>query len=100
LGLRPKRTLRLVLWTGEEQGGIGAQQYYQLHKENISNFVIVMESDEGTFKPSGLGFTGNAKARAIVKEIMTLLRPINVTDVYDNADGTDIDYWMRDGVPG
>ncbi|NXL53376.1 CBPQ Carboxypeptidase, partial [Podilymbus podiceps] len=68
--------------------------------ENTSNFDIVMESDEGTFKPSGLGFTGNAKARDIVKEIMTLLLPINVTDVYDSADGTDIDYWMRDGVPG
>uniref|UniRef100_A0A493T6U5 Carboxypeptidase Q n=1 Tax=Anas platyrhynchos platyrhynchos TaxID=8840 RepID=A0A493T6U5_ANAPP len=100
LGLRPKRTLRMVLWTGEEQGGVGAEQYYQLHKENISNFDIVMESDEGTFKPSGLAFTGNAKARDIIKEIMALLLPINVTDVFDNADGTDINYWMRDGVPG
>ncbi|NXL81677.1 CBPQ Carboxypeptidase, partial [Leptocoma aspasia] len=100
LGLRPKRTLRLVLWTGEEQGGVGARQYYQLHKENISNFDIVMESDEGTFKPSGLGFSGSAEARDIVKEIMTLLQPINATDVYDTADGTDIAYWMRDGVPG
>ncbi|NXS11866.1 CBPQ Carboxypeptidase, partial [Neodrepanis coruscans] len=100
LGLRPKRTLRLVLWTGEEQGGIGAKQYYQLHKENISNFDIVMESDEGTFKPSGLGFTGNAKARDIFCESMTLLHPINATNVYDNADGTDIYFWMRDGVPG
>lgn len=59
-----------------------------------------MESDEGTFKPSGLAFTGNAKARDIIKEIMALLLPINVTDVFDNADGTDINYWMRDGVPG
>ncbi|OXB79880.1 UNVERIFIED_CONTAM: hypothetical protein H355_000910 [Colinus virginianus] len=100
LGLRPKRTLRLVLWTGEEQGGIGAEQYYQLHKENISNFDIVMESDEGTFKPSGLAFTGNAKARDIVREIMALLLPINITEVYDAADGTDINFWMRDGVPG
>ncbi|XP_009674289.2 carboxypeptidase Q [Struthio camelus] len=100
LGLRPKRTLRLVLWTGEEQGGIGAEQYSQLHKENISNFDIVMESDEGTFKPMGLAFTGTDEARSIVKEIMTLLLPINITDIYDTADGTDIDYWMRDGVPG
>nr|XP_047924621.1 carboxypeptidase Q isoform X3 [Anser cygnoides] len=100
LGLRPKRTLRMVLWTGEEQGGVGAEQYYQLHKENISNFDIVMESDEGTFKPSGLAFTGNAKARDIIREIMALLLPINITDVFDNADGTDINYWMRDGVPG
>ncbi|NWT65887.1 CBPQ Carboxypeptidase, partial [Prunella himalayana] len=100
LGLRPKRTLRLVLWTGEEQGGVGAKQYYQLHKENISNFDIVMESDEGTFQPSGLGFSGSAEAQDIVKEVMTLLQPINVTRVYDAADGTDIAYWMRDGVPG
>ncbi|XP_025915916.1 carboxypeptidase Q isoform X3 [Apteryx rowi] len=100
LGLRPKRTLRLVLWTGEEQGGIGAEQYYQLHKKNISNFDVVMESDEGTFRPMGLAFTGTDEARDIVKEIMTLLLPINITDIYDTADGTDIDYWMRDGVPG
>uniref|UniRef100_A0A8B9P231 Carboxypeptidase Q n=1 Tax=Apteryx owenii TaxID=8824 RepID=A0A8B9P231_APTOW len=99
LGLRPKRTLRLVLWTGEEQGGIGAEQYYQLHKKNISNFDVVMESDEGTFRPMGLAFTGTDEARDIVKEIMTLLLPINITDIYDTADGTDIDYWMRDGVP-
>lgn len=59
-----------------------------------------MESDEGTFKPSGLAFTGNAKARDIVKEIMALLLPINITEVYDTADGTDINFWMRDGVPG
>ncbi|KAJ7337985.1 hypothetical protein JRQ81_010511, partial [Phrynocephalus forsythii] len=32
LGLRPKRTLRLVLWTAEEQGGVGAEQYYRFHK--------------------------------------------------------------------
>lgn len=31
-GLRPRRTLRAVLWTAEEQGGVGAQQYYDLHK--------------------------------------------------------------------
>ncbi|XP_060143661.1 carboxypeptidase Q isoform X2 [Globicephala melas] len=52
LGLRPKRTLRLVLWTAEEQGGIGALQYYQLHKEpvylmtyiNISPSITPMET--------------------------------------------------------
>lgn len=31
-GLRPRRTLRAVLWTAEEQGGVGAQQYFNLHK--------------------------------------------------------------------
>lgn len=35
-GLRPRRTLRTVLWTAEEQGGIGAQQYYNLHKVELT----------------------------------------------------------------
>ncbi|XP_003219567.2 carboxypeptidase Q [Anolis carolinensis] len=100
LGLRPKRTLRLVLWTGEEQGGIGAEQYYKLHKMNISNFDVVMESDEGTFMPSGLAFTGSDEARGIMKEIMKLLKPINITQLFGNGEGTDISYWMKAGVPG
>jgi Zn-dependent M28 family amino/carboxypeptidase len=39
-GLRPKRTLRLVLWTAEEQGGIGASQYYQFHKVKTSHGLL------------------------------------------------------------
>ncbi|XP_024905915.1 carboxypeptidase Q isoform X1 [Pteropus alecto] len=100
LGLRPKRTLRLVLWTAEEQGGIGAFQYYQLHKANISKYSLVMESDLGTFLPSGLQFTGSEKARAIIKEVMSLLQPINITQVFSAGEGTDINFWIQAGVPG
>nr|XP_033790342.1 carboxypeptidase Q [Geotrypetes seraphini]XP_033790345.1 carboxypeptidase Q [Geotrypetes seraphini] len=100
LGLSPKRTLRLVLWTGEEQGGVGSRQYYELHKENIFDFDLVMESDTGTFMPLGLQFTGRDKARAIMKEVMMLLQPINITSLYEHGEGTDIDYWMEAGVPG
>lgn len=100
LGLRPKRTLRMVLWTGEEQGGVGAEQYYQLHKVNISNFDLVMESDIGTFAPLGLQFTGIGKAQAIMKQVMMLLQPINATGLSEHGEGTDIDFWMQGGVPG
>ncbi|XP_078543116.1 carboxypeptidase Q isoform X1 [Lissotriton helveticus] len=100
LGLRPKRTLRLVLWTGEEQGGVGARQYFERHKVNISNFDLVMESDIGTFLPLGIQFSGSDQARNIMKETMKLLQPINVTNLYDSAEGTDIEYWMQAGVPG
>lgn len=100
LGLRPKRTLRLVLWTAEEQGGVGASQYYQLHKVNISNYSLVMESDLGTFLPTGLQFTGSEKAKAIMKEVMSLLEPLNITQVLSDGEGTDINFWIRDGVPG
>lgn len=100
LGLRPKRTLRLVLWTAEEQGGIGASQYYELHKANVSNYSLVMESDSGTYLPTGLQFTGSDKARAIMKEIMSLLQPLNVTNVFSDGEGTDINFWIQAGVPG
>ncbi|XP_043753439.1 carboxypeptidase Q-like [Cervus elaphus] len=100
LGLRPKRTLRLVLWTAEEQGGVGSLQYYQLHKANSSNYSLVMESDLGTFLPSGLKFTGSNSARIIMEEVMSLLQPINITQVLKAGDGTDINSWIQDGVHG
>ncbi|XP_043972372.1 carboxypeptidase Q-like [Gambusia affinis] len=100
LGLRPRRTLRAVLWTGEEQGGVGAQQYFNLHKENISNFDLVMESDLGTFTPMGLQFLGSEAAQKVMEEVIKLLAPINVTKLETDAEGTDIFLWMQAGVPG
>ncbi|KAM3927703.1 carboxypeptidase Q [Leptodactylus fuscus] len=100
LGLRPKRTIRLVLWTGEEQGGVGASQYYDKHKKDIANMDLVMEADSGTFMPLGIQFSGKPEARAIMTEVMKLLEPINITKLYDYADGTDISFWMEAGVPG
>ena len=63
LGLKPKRTLRLVLWTDEEAGGVGSQQYYQAHKDEAANFSVLFESDEGVFTPYGIRFTGSDSAR-------------------------------------
>ncbi|XP_036793397.1 carboxypeptidase Q-like [Oncorhynchus mykiss] len=100
LGLRPRRTLRTVLWSAEEQGGVGAQQYFQLHKVNISNFNLVMESDMGTFTPLGLQFTGSVQARAVMAEVMKLLKPINTTTLEEHGEGIDIEMWMDAGVPG
>nr|KAF6404622.1 carboxypeptidase Q [Rousettus aegyptiacus] len=67
---------------------------------NISKYSLVMESDLGTFIPSGLQFTGSEKARAIIKEVMSLLQPINVTQVFSAGEGTDINFWIQAGVPG
>ncbi|XP_036931456.1 carboxypeptidase Q-like isoform X2 [Acanthopagrus latus] len=99
LGLRPRRTLRTVLWTAEEQGGVGAQQYYNLHKVNMSNFDLVMESDLGTFAPMALQFTGSDAARKVMEEVVKLLAPINMTKLETHGEGTDISPWMQSGVP-
>lgn len=56
LNLRAKRTVRAALWTSEEFGLYGVQQYFKDHKHELSNFKVVMESDLGTFKPLGLSY--------------------------------------------
>ena len=100
LGLRAKRTVRVVLWTGEEIGLVGGEQYYEAHKVNISNYNMVMESDAGTFKPDGLKFSGTDEAFDVIKEVMKLLEPIGASNLYPNQEGEDISFWVKAGVPG
>ena len=59
-----------------------------------------MESDLGTFAPMGLQFTGSDKARAIMKEVMKLLTPINVTSREEHGEGTEFKMWRKSGDPG
>ena len=99
LGLKPKRTMRAVLWTGEEYDGYGGRQYYTDHKNDAKNMDIVMESDSGVFKPRGLGFSGTPQAKAIVTEIMKYLKPYNASLVSEGGGGTDIEFWFP-SVPG
>jgi carboxypeptidase Q len=48
LGLRPRRSVRLVLWTSEETGAQGARSYFNQHKDTDTDLLsIVMESDHG-----------------------------------------------------
>ena len=99
LGLKPKRTLRLVMWTDEEAGGVGSKQYYAAHKADADNINILFESDMGVFMPYGIGFTGSNKAEAIMLQISMLLADINSTTVSDNGGETDTNWWKDLGVP-
>ncbi len=99
MGLKPKRTMRLVMWTDEEAGGVGSQQYYQQHKTEADNFNIMFESDMGVFLPYGVGFTGSDAAHAIMEEIGGLLKSINSTLVEDGGGETDTSWWKDLGVP-
>lgn len=68
LNIRPKRTVRCVLWSCEEFGGIGAAQYFTAHQNEVNNMSLVMESDLGVFHPQGLQFTGSAKAQQVKQD--------------------------------
>lgn len=103
LGIKPKRTIRVVLWTSEEVGIQGGNEYHRWVKEeeqSLDNHVLAMESDAGVFDPIGFGFSGSDEAYDILSEIGTLLNPIESGDVTKGGGGADIGPLMRDGVPG
>jgi carboxypeptidase Q len=100
LGLRPRRTLRLILWTCEEFGGIGGEAYFAAHQQNITqNYVLAIESDLGAFSPTGFGITGSPSAFAIVSEVAQLVAPLNASQVVKGGGGEDIGPMGRVGVP-
>lgn len=64
---------RMIMWTAEEMGIIGAREYIRNHTAENENLQFVMESDIGTFEPEGLEFTGNELVRCILERIMRLV---------------------------
>ncbi|MEE9162194.1 MAG: M28 family metallopeptidase [Candidatus Neomarinimicrobiota bacterium] len=100
LGLRPRRTIRVVLWTNEENGLRGGRAYRDANADHLEDHVLAMESDAGVFRPSGFGFSGSAAALDVVREIATLLEPIKADSISEGGGGADISPLMEAGVPG
>jgi carboxypeptidase Q len=102
LNLRPRRTVRVVLWTNEENGTRGGNAYHDAHLAELAKHVLVVESDEGIYRPRGLGLAANAppQARADLEELAKLLSGIRAGQVGANGGGADIGPMMRDGVIG
>ena len=57
LGIKPKRTIRAVMFMNEENGTRGGLKYAELAKKNNENHLIALESDAGAFTPRGFGVT-------------------------------------------
>ncbi|KAL6263940.1 hypothetical protein P5V15_004021 [Pogonomyrmex californicus] len=100
LGLQARRTIRMIMWTAEELGLLGAQQYIQNHTTENGNMQFVMESDFGTFAPMGLEFTGNEMVQCILQRIMQLLSPLGDMKLKSPSTAPDIQFWVKAGVPG
>ena len=100
LGLQPRRTIRVVGWTNEENGLRGGNAYRDRHVTELDNHILAIESDGGVFAPRGFGFTGPDAARAIITAIGQLLQPLGAERVFAGGGGADIGPIMREGVPG
>ncbi|HUQ87047.1 MAG TPA: M20/M25/M40 family metallo-hydrolase, partial [Vicinamibacterales bacterium] len=90
LNIRPKRTVRVVLFTNEENGTRGGNGYRDQHTHEASNHIFSVESDSGVFAPSRLGFSGSEPARKIIGEIATLLTPLGLQEITNGGGGADI----------
>jgi carboxypeptidase Q len=100
LGLRPRRTVRVALWTNEENGLRGGNAYRDAHLDELDGHVLAIESDGGVFKPSGFGFTGSDAAFEIVGQVGHLLDRIEAGRITRGGGGADIGPIMAKGVPG
>jgi carboxypeptidase Q len=99
LGLKPRRTVRVVLWTNEENGSRGAVAYRDTHAAELAKHVMALESDNGVFKPSGYHISGGDSALAIGRDIASLLSSIGATGVAAGGGEADTEPLMERGVP-
>ncbi|HUK37411.1 MAG TPA: M28 family peptidase, partial [Vicinamibacterales bacterium] len=90
LGLRPRRTVRVVLWTNEENGTRGGLAYRDRHRAELARHVAMIESDNGVFRPLGFGVAGTEAARQTIAAIAALLSPVGASEVVSGGDGADI----------
>ncbi len=104
LDLRPRRTIRVVLFTNEENGLRGGRAYAEDHKDELSKHVAAIESDSGVFAPRGYGVSINDEARQALAvkqlaDIVSLLEPIGANRATSGGGGADIGPMGPAGVP-
>lgn len=100
LGLEPKRTVRVVLWTNEENGGRGGRAYRDAHLDEIEKHTAAMECDGGVFRPLGFKFQGSDAGLAHMQAIGALLERIGAGRVQRGDGEADVGPLIQRGVPG
>jgi len=100
-GFVPRRSLRFVLWGGEEQGCIGSHEYAVAHEKELDSVVAVLNTDNGAGVLHGWHLGGRSDLRAPVKAFGgALLAGLGADDVDDEATcDTDHCPFMAAGVP-
>lgn len=100
LGLRPRRTVRAVLFMNEENGGRGAEAYReaQARAGALDEHLLAIESDSGPFTPRAFTTDANPGALAVLRQIGALLRETGLEEVKPGGGAADIDGLAADGV--
>ncbi len=103
LGLQPRRTIRVVLWTNEENGLAGAKAYAQVHAGELVRHVAALEADSGAFRPEALTVElqdaeQEAKAAAQLHQLAGLLAGMQL-EIRQRGSGADVAPMKSGGVP-
>jgi carboxypeptidase Q len=100
LQLKPRRTIRFVLFTGEEQGMWGSAGYVARHAREMDKHVAAVVFDIGSGRTSGLFLNGREDLRPSLEKALAGMRGFELTDnTGDAIDGTDNLDFLLSGVP-
>lgn len=102
LGMRPKRTVRYVVWTAREQGMQGASAFYRRYAADSSETVLALELDFVAFPPSGLSLSHwvNNDTVCIIREMLKEFEIIDASGLSRGTAGSpELEDWIRSGVP-
>ncbi|HEY8376495.1 MAG TPA: M20/M25/M40 family metallo-hydrolase [Nannocystis sp.] len=96
LGLVPRRTIRVVLFTNEENGLRGARAYHAAHGKE--KHVAAIEADSGSGAPRGFGITGTPEEFAELQRYAPLFEALGASTFETGGGGADISPLTKDGV--
>jgi len=100
LDLKPKRTIRLVLFWGEEQGLLGSREYVRAHKDELEKISAMLVHDNGTGKVTSIGLSGQYQAREIMDQVVAPLRSLGLQELsMRSMGGMDHASFVPEGVP-
>jgi Zn-dependent M28 family amino/carboxypeptidase len=100
LHLHPKRTLRVIAWMDEENGGTGHNAYAKAHAAEFANFAGAIESDLGASHPLGFVAKMNPRALPLLQPVRDILEQFGANLIkFDDDTGADIEPMSKAGVP-
>jgi carboxypeptidase Q len=100
-GLKPNRTIRFILFSGEEQGLLGSRAYAELHKAEADSVQAVLVLDNGTGAITGQALQGRKDLEGLWKQLLVPVASLGADSVRDaNKGGTDHLSFLPYGVPG
>lgn len=99
-GVRPRRTIRFILFSGEEQGLLGSLAYVRVHQNELDNVVGELVLDEGSGPVTGFSNGGRKDVDAALAPMLQPFAPWKANQITDDAmTGTDHYDFMIEGVP-